>query len=587
MEEDKKRKGSIVAGEEVKVNENENKEKIGVSDTIEIATINEKESDKILDENVNKDNINGIKDEDKKEIKEDKNAKKELKKNKDGKKKINKQLLAVVLIGIACIVFTIALIVIQINNLNEKYKLDEPTNVFESKDKKEDEDKKYVVGENDTLDFNDLEVERYYIIDGVEYEYSDTIGNDITSNYTNSLYIAQRIKGLKNKELENRINNEIVQKLKDYAKTDESGRRFAGSNLVGNFNDILSICIYINFERYQDAYGYNIDLNTGNEIAFEDVFTKSAPIASLLSNGFTKNLAWDFEVDVDYNSVSDSEYFQRRDYFLNMNNRDTSEYEDMGLEVANWYMENKGNIGFTISPFVINVYGVKTKDKKYNISIPLYDNNYCIAIYKRFKSQNSIYEKDLYGSGYIPFSMPMSYFSNCRIENQIEHGKALSNLYIDMCFSTYSSTDNEKVKNMAKTLAQNLIQEEKKKAMNNTSKCYTLQGEVILRDNTKYVEYYNEEIKGYFLPHYTVTIAYGDMELDNFDNLMNDLAKTALLPRASADSYTLKYYNEVYINKDYYKGEERKTYYFDKDGNYLGDDIMVVKDTSRDGYNPS
>ena len=388
MEEDKKRKGSIVAGEEVKVNENENKEKIGVSDTIEIATINEKESDKILDENVNKDNINGIKDEDKKEIKEDKNAKKELKKNKDGKKKINKQLLAVVLIGIACIVFTIALIVIQINNLNEKYKLDEPTNVFESKDKKEDEDKKYVVGENDTLDFNDLEVERYYIIDGVEYEYSDTIGNDITSNYTNSLYIAQRIKGLKNKELENRINNEIVQKLKDYAKTDESGRRFAGSNLVGNFNDILSICIYINFERYQDAYGYNIDLNTGNEIAFEDVFTKSAPIASLLSNGFTKNLAWDFEVDVDYNSVSDSEYFQRRDYFLNMNNRDTSEYEDMGLEVANWYMENKGNIGFTISPFVINVYGVKTKDKKYNISIPLYDNNYCIAIYKRFKSQN-------------------------------------------------------------------------------------------------------------------------------------------------------------------------------------------------------
>lgn len=587
MEEDKKRKGIIVAGEEVKVNENENKEKIGVSDTIEIATINEKESDKILDENAKKEIINDIKDEDKKEIKDDKNVKKELKKNKDDKKKINKQLLAVVLIGIACIVFTIALIIVQINNLNEKYKLDEPTNVFESKDKKEDEDKKYVVGENDTLDFNDLEVESYYIIDGVEYEYSDTIGNDITSNYTNSLYIAQRIKGLKNKELENKINNEIVQKLKDYAKTDESGRRFAGSNLVGNFNDILSICIYINFERYQDAYGYNIDLNTGNEIAFEEVFTKSAPIAALLSNGFTKNLAWDFEVDVDYNSVGDSEYFQRRDYFLNMNNRDTSEYEDMGLEVANWYMENKGNIGFTISPFIINVYGVKTKDKKYNISIPLYKNNYCIAIYKRFKSQNSIYEKDLYGSGYIPFSMPMSYFSNCKIENQIEYGKALSNLYIDMCFYTYNPTDNEKVKNMAKTLAENLIQEEKKKAMNNTSKCYTLQGEVIIRDNTKFIDYYNEEIKGYFLPHYTVTIAYGNMELDNFDYLMNDLAKTALLPRASADSYTLKYYNEVYINKDYYKSEERKTYYFDKDGNYLGDDIMVVKDTSRDGYNPS
>lgn len=594
MEEEKKRKGSIVAGEEVVVNDK--KSKLDVSDTIEVSTIKDEKLDEISKEDTTQNDTQEKADNiitDITETKEEKDDSKKLKKNKENKKdkankkKINKQLLAVILVCIACVVVTISLIIITINKLNEKYKIDEPTNVFESNDKKEDEDKKYVVGENDTLDFNDLEVERYYIIDGTEYEFSYTIGNDITENYTDSLYLAQRIKGLKDKELENKINNDIVQKLKDYAKTDEKGRKFAGSNLIGNFNDILSICIYVNYERYQESYGYNIDLNTGNEISFEDVFTKSAPIASLLSNGFTKNLAWDFEMDVDYDVVGEEEYFRRRAELLNMNNRDTSEYEDMGLEVANWYMENKENISFTISPFVINVYGVKTKDKKYNISIPMYDNSYCIAIYKRFKSQNSIYEKDLYGSGYIPFSMPLSYFSNCKIENEIEHGKVLNNLYIDMCFYTYSSADNEKVKNMAKTLAENLIQEEKNKAINNSFKCYTLQGNVILQDNTEYTKYYNEEIKGYFIPHYTVIIAYGEMELNNFDNLMRDLAKTALLPRASADSYTLKYYIEGFINKNYSNSEERKIYYFDKDGNYLGDDIMVVKDMSREEYNPS
>lgn len=585
MEEEKKRKGSIVAGEEVTINED--KGKIGVSDTIEISTIKNDEPTVNSKEDMKKDIIKDIKDENKTDIKEEKNDKKGLKKNKEGKRKINKQLLAVILVGIACVVLTIVLIVIQINNLNEKYKLDEPTNVFESKDKKEDEDQKYVVGEDDTLDFNDIETKKFYIIDGTEYDNNDNNRAYEAIQSGKKVQEIIKISGLKNKEIENNINSNINQKIMEFS---QDNYNYVSCNIKGNFNDILSIQYGSNAGTRNIMKGYTIDLNTGNEIPFEDIFTKSAPIASLISNDFFKKLAWDFEVDVDYNIVGEEQYFERRAYFSNMNNRDTSDYEDKGLEIANWYKENKGNINYTITPMSVIVYDVETKENKYNVTIPLYENNYCVAIYKRFKSNNSIYEKDVNCSGFVPYSMPMSYYSGCKVDKDIEHGKVLKNLYLDMSIASYTSINNEKIESMSRTLVKNFIQEEKNKAMSNLSKCYVLQGTLQFLDWTNLTDYYYSEIDGYFIPHYRALISYGECELDNFDNLNKDLAEAAIFPSASSDSLTLKLY--YYIKSNYNANNNdnpygSKMYYFDKDGNYLGDDIIVVKDTSRDGYNPS
>lgn len=587
MEEEKKRKGSIVAGEEVTINED--KGKIGVSDTIEISTIKNDEPTVNSKEDMKKDIIKDIKDENKTDIKEEKNDKKGLKKNKEGKRKINKQLLAVILVGIACVVLTIVLIVIQINNLNEKYKLDEPTNVFESKDKKEDEDQKYVVGEDDTLDFNDIETKKFYIIDGTEYDNNDNNRAYEAIQSGKKVQEIIKISGLKNKEIENNINSNINQKIMEFSQ-DNYNYNYVSCNIKGNFNDILSIQYGSNAGTRNIMKGYTIDLNTGNEIPFEDIFTKSAPIASLISNDFFKKLAWDFEVDVDYNIVGEEQYFERRAYFSNMNNRDTSDYEDKGLEIANWYKENKGNINYTITPMSVIVYDVETKENKYNVTIPLYENNYCVAIYKRFKSNNSIYEKDVNCSGFVPYSMPMSYYSGCKVDKDIEHGKVLKNLYLDMSIASYTSINNEKIESMSRTLVKNFIQEEKNKAMSNLSKCYVLQGTLQFLDWTNLTDYYYSEIDGYFIPHYRALISYGECELDNFDNLNKDLAEAAIFPSASSDSLTLKLY--YYIKSNYNANNNdnpygSKMYYFDKDGNYLGDDIIVVKDTSRDGYNPS
>lgn len=575
MEDEKKRKSSIVAGEEVVLNEEENK--IELSDTIEVSTIKNDEATISSQEDTEKD----IKDENKQEIKEDK---KEVKKNKDGKRKINKKLLAVILVGIACVVLTIVLIVIKINSLNEKYKLDEPTNVFESKDKKDDEDKKYVLGEDDTLDFNDIETKKFYIIDGTEYDNNDNNRAYEAIQSGKKVQEIIKINGLKNKEIENNINSNINQKIMEFSQDNYD---YVSCNVKGNFNDILSIEYGASAGTRNIIKGYNIDLNTGNEIPFEDIFTKSAPIASLISNNFFKKLAWDFDVDVDYDVVGEEKYFERRAYFSNMNNRDTSDYEDKGLEIANWYKENKGNINYSITPMLVTIYDVETKEDRYNVTIPLYENNYCVAIYKRFKSNNSIYEKDVNCSGFVPYSMPMSYYSGCKVDKDIEHGKVLKNLYLDMSIASYTSINNEKIESMSKTLVQNLIQEEKNKAMSNPSKYYVLQGTLQFLDWTDFTDYYNSEIDGYFIPHYRAFISYGECELDNFDNLNKDLAEAAIFPSASSDPFTLKLY---YYIKSNYKDDNpygNKMYYFDKDGNYLGDDIIVVKDMSRNEYNPS
>ncbi len=362
---------------------------------------------------------------------------------------------------------------------------------------------------------------------------------------------------------------------------------YVSCNVKGNFNDILSIEYGASAGTRNIIKGYNIDLNTGNEIPFEDIFTKSAPIASLISNNFFKKLAWDFDVDVDYDVVGEEKYFERRAYFSNMNNRDTSDYEDKGLEIANWYKENKGNINYSITPMLVTIYDVETKEDRYNVTIPLYENNYCVAIYKRFKSNNSIYEKDVNCSGFVPYSMPMSYYSGCKVDKDIEHGKVLKNLYLDMSIASYTPINNEKIESMSKTLVQNLIQEEKNKAMSNPSKYYVLQGTLQFLDWTDFTDYYNSEIDGYFIPHYRAFISYGECELDNFDNLNKDLAEAAIFPSASSDPFTLKLY---YYIKSNYKDDNpygNKMYYFDKDGNYLGDDIIVVKDMSRNEYNPS
>lgn len=562
MEENRKRSGS-----EPKVPSDKN---VIESNTVELDTIEEKP--KIENKNIN------ITPKENKEIK-----------NKKKKRKLNKQSIAVIIIIIGCIVITICLIILKIRKINAKYSDTEVSKVFEIESKKEDPDLKYVVGENDTLDYNDLSYETMYIIDGVETTDPKVYYN---SNNTQNEYSYIKISGLKDKDVENNINNDIKKSVIEFGKKNDQSNYRDYSYVLGNFNNILSIVLstYDKDNNYIHT-GLNYDLNTGEKIVFEDVFTKSAPIISILSSAVTKNLAWDVEMDIKYDGTNDEEYFSRRAELYNMDNRDTSEYEDVIFEVEKWYKENKGNIQFAIDPTKLYVYNVNIKDKNYTLTVPLYENSYCIAIYKRYNGTN-LYDNDICGEGYKPFTMPMAHYSNCKKENQIDYGMKANNLFVDVSISNYSNLDNEEIKNKIystmKVFTQNALQEETKKANENKSMGYIFQANLSVSDNTNYTNYYSEYVGGYPIPYYIGKLSIYEVELSikDFSNLDYYLYKAALVPSASAETFTVR---NCLINQNKISGDivNIENYFFDTDGNYLGDDWSVIKDTSREGYNPS
>ena len=209
MEEERKRAGSKDKKEE--------KKSIEQSNTVELNVIKEEE---IIDKNEK--NKQDIKDEEpKKEINIESKSKKDIKKKR--KIKLTKQSIAVIIIILACIVITVCLIVLKIRNLNEKYNDEEKVSeVFEDESKKEDQDLKFVVGENDTLDYNDLSYETVYVIDGVETTDRSVYQN--TYNKATSVYSYISISGLKDKNVENKINEDIKNTVFNSAITTSDGK---------------------------------------------------------------------------------------------------------------------------------------------------------------------------------------------------------------------------------------------------------------------------------------------------------------------------------------------------------------------------
>lgn len=579
MEEEKTRKGSSS-------NKSENKEidkKIEVSNTVELDIIKEDEKkleneEQELAQTSSKPKINV------KPVK-----------NKDTKKKrkikLNKQMIGIIVIAISCIVITICLAILKIREINSKYKVPEEENAFVSENKKPDDELKYVVGENDTLDYNNIDYIETYIVDGKEIsreQYTHAKYGDCSTTYQ---YI--KISGLKDKNVENKINSKIKEYITNINEKGRDGKTYVTSHVMGNYNNILSINVWgTNINGSYIHGGLNFDLTTGNEFKLEDVFIKSASIVNILYTGLCEELAWDMDINYDDYAGNDEEYFKKRAELANMDNRDTSYYEDMIFKLSNWYKNNKGNINFAISPVELAVYNVSIDGNNYTLKIPLSHFKNCVAIYKRFSSTDSLYDNNKYGGGYIPFTKPMSHYSNCLLSNKIEYGKKTSNLFVDVCLSTYGGNTssqqlNANIENSLKVLSNNLIVEETKKASNNLQNGYILQAEAGVWDYTS--SNYSYEVQGYTIPHYRIIFNINESELSIDDykkNLIYYLEEAGVLPTASSVPPSVNTYlnTQKRVSFPY---EERKIYYFDINGNYLGDDIQVIKDTTREVYQPS
>ena len=226
-----------------------------------------------------------------------------------------------------------------------------------------------------------------------------------------SLIFYMQMSGLLNKDIEASVNK----KLKDaafkfnqdlqtqYSKSNES--QFL-SFLVNDNNQVISSQAVsasfgnvISVVNYSYAYGdltfCNIDLNSGKDLKFEDMFTSNTDIKQLLSSVFIKKLGDNKTIEY-YNK--DSYYDDEQGKMVEIEYGDAffKEVDVRTLEraIKRFFATDKIEFGFTDNNLIFRF--PLTTEKPTNFYINYSEHLDNIAIFSRFNSKNSLFENDKY-----------------------------------------------------------------------------------------------------------------------------------------------------------------------------------------------
>ncbi len=316
------------------------------------------------------------------------------------------KVIAVVIFCMICISITVGLILyknIEIDDDKEVEPKDEPTNII-TKDVSG-------IDKKGTYNQNDLKLEE----------------KRITREKAEITYF--EIYGLKNKIIQDSINDEIRETALNYYKEDikdlnEVINVSVRMNKMANYSNVLSIELYYVAKKddngdglYDGFKGLNYDLTTGEKISFEKIFTSDAPMQDILrqsayysfvENGeLEMNLAGDLIVN-DYNDI-----------------------EDKVIEFLDLY-KNKKIKEFSFSPSKIYVY---LKDSKI-LEIDMEKYADYIAIYNRYLTKESIFEESGIGLKNL-FTLTDRY---PEINTYTNYQKE-SNYFIDVSIQDYTEND--------------------------------------------------------------------------------------------------------------------------------------------------
>lgn len=246
---------------------------------------------------------------------------------------------------------------------------------------------------NETYYLNNLEIEPVNFHEGDQK--SSLGGWDDDGNAFYNYYYPYRceyfkIKGLKDKELENAINDKIekyVFDAYDKSKAERVDGAYVEARLAANFSNVLSICIGEN-TYYDPDYIINIDLTTGKEIELKDYFTDNAPIKNILASQMYQL------VQSDHTTV----VFEESTF----NDESRKNFEEFTFQFINEI--NKGRYRFYFSEtgiyilfhndFAQGVYATYMWDNSERLYININDTYQYVAIFKRFAAQDSIFEKE-------------------------------------------------------------------------------------------------------------------------------------------------------------------------------------------------
>lgn len=216
------------------------------------------------------------------------------------------------------------------------------------------------------------------------------------TNYEGLEYKTLRINGLKNKEIENKINKELEEiedeiRKKLVSASGEQENAYLSSNVNANYSNILSVTFYgsksdsnyvpqINIEKF-----LNFDLTTGNKIKLEDLFLPGTDIDLYAQNDIYKQKLYDS--------------FSKKNIFFNPDYWQSGELQYVLDEVDeidfikqyNKYKNSKKDFYLTTTGIGISY----SKDGNYgDVYIKYMDCLDNLVVYTKFLTKESIFERD-------------------------------------------------------------------------------------------------------------------------------------------------------------------------------------------------
>lgn len=320
----------------------------------------------------------------------------------------------VLIFSIICIIITALLIVYQ--NIDIEEKSEEIVQEITKEDNEKDVPGIDLKG---TYNQNDLIIEE----------------KSITQEKIEIRYL--QIRGLKNKTVEEKINKEIQQialncykeEIKDLNEViNINVSMWEASNFANTISFELTYVAKIDDDDdgfYQGYKGINYDLNTGEKISFDKIFTSDVPIENvlrqgsyyaLLANRTEDSLAGDLIVS----------------YYENI--------EDEVVEFMNLYKNGKIK-EFSYTPLHINLYYKDDQILTFNMK----DFAEYIAIYNRYLTEESLYETDNIGIKNI-YTLTRRY-NNVYYYTNYQNEK---NYFIDISIDFQSADTDEFAKQLIK-----------------------------------------------------------------------------------------------------------------------------------------
>lgn len=328
--------------------------------------------------------------------------------------------------------------------------------------------------------YQNIEIEENEeIVDGKSKntEEKDVPGIDLKGTYNqNNLVIEEKsvtlekieirylqISGLKNKDIENKINKEIEQQaLNCYKEKVKDLNEVVNIQISmweeSNFADTISLALnyYAKIDDdddgfYQGTQGLNYDLNTGKKITIDKVFTSDVPIEnvlrksayySLIENHVEENLSGDWTVS-DYGNI-----------------------EDDIAEIIYAYKIGRITDFYYTPRSLYMFYNDKT------ISIDMMNYPEYIAIYNRYLSKESLYESDDIGIKNI-YTLARRYKDIFYYENYQNE----NNYFIDISIDFQGADSDEFAQKLVDdkiAKIENEIEKVKQKATQNPNEFYIL-----------------------------------------------------------------------------------------------------------------